>query len=83
MTMTERKERLAVVQSTLAEYREARSFILKGGQSYTLNDQNMSRAVTNASLAEINKQILRLEQEEQSLKDAISAGRPGGVYRVV
>jgi len=83
MTIAERKERLAIVQKELAEYREARSFILKGGQSYTLNDQNMQRSVTNADLSVINTQILRLEREERSLISAISSGRPGGIYRVV
>lgn len=83
MTIAERKERLAIVQSTLAEYREARSFILKGGQSYTLSDQNMQRSVTNANLSEINTQITKLETEERKLQASISSGRPAGVYRVV
>lgn len=83
MTIAERKERLEIVQKTLAEYREARSFILKGGQSYTLSDQNMQRTVTNASLSQINEQIAKLEAEERALQSAISSGRPRGVYRVV
>lgn len=75
-------ERLQVVRDTLSEYRAARSFILKGGQSYSLSDNGMTRTVTQASLHEINTQIAALEREERALSASIS-GRTTGVYRAV
>ncbi|MDR1390656.1 MAG: hypothetical protein LBJ31_11865 [Treponema sp.] len=65
-------------ETYLEELYKARSAILAGGQSYAINSGGASRQITAANLAEINKEIIRLENQiaSQSGGAGLSAG-PG------
>ena len=78
----DKSAKIEELKNELAEYRKQRLAILKSGASWSLKNGDDTRAITNVSIAVLNKLISDTERQIAEYESAES-GKYSGAIRLV